>query len=341
MKKPFISIITPTFNRCDEVCRLIKSIDAQTLDHSLFEHIISDDGSTDDTINFVSKLKDEIKFQLYFITQSNQGPGAARNHGVENSLGELILFIDSDCEADENWLEIIYNTYLKSPFGACGGPDASKADFTAIQKAIDYSMTSFLTTGGMRGHSEKMMAKFYPRSHNMGMTKILYDKVGGFGSLRHGQDIELSNRIHKSGTTIKFIKNAIVYHRRRTTIRQFFKQVFNWGVARFNLFRIDKQMLEPIHLIPSISLIFFIFFIIIALIGYRISYYILQIGIVMLMLLSLWGGIKRKSLAVALLLPIIVPIQIGGYGLGFIWAFISSFLFGKNSMVGFVNKYYE
>ena len=341
MNKPVISIITPTYNRCDEVYHLIKSIEAQTLDHSLFEHIISDDGSTDDTKDIVRELQGKVNFSLYFITQSNQGPGSARNHGLENSKGELILFIDSDCEADPNWAETIYSEFLNNPFGACGGPDASKADFSAIQKAIDFSMTSFLTTGGMRGHSEKMLAKFYPRTHNMGMTKNLYNKVGGFGPLRHGQDIELSNRIRKTNANIKFIKNAIVYHRRRTTIQQFFKQVFNWGVARVNLFQIDKQMLEPIHVIPSMALIFIISFVFAAFLGFKLFQHILEVGLILLLSLSIWGGITRKSLSVALLLPIIVPIQIGGYGLGFICAFISGFVLGRNSMIGFVNKYYR
>lgn len=142
----------------------------------------------------------------------------------------MILFIDSDCEADPHWMEIIYDHYTKEGFDACGGPDAAKSDFTPFQKAIDYSMTSFFTTGGMRGHSRKMLAKFYPRSHNMGMSRKLVNKVGGFGNLRHGQDIDLSHRIRLSGANIKFTLNAIVYHRRRTSLKLFLKKSLTRGL---------------------------------------------------------------------------------------------------------------
>ena len=211
----------------------------------IFESIISDDGSTDGTEALVKAWQKKANFKIKYITQPNQGPGAARNHGLINSEGDLILFIDSDCEAHPDWIKTIVDEYCSTGFDACGGPDDAKEDFTVLQKAIDYSMTSFFTTGGIRGHSDKMMAKFYPRTHNMGITRRVYETVGGFGDLRHGQDIEFSNRIRKSGADVRFIKDAVVYHRRRTSLRQFFKQVFNWGVARINLGKIDPDMLAP------------------------------------------------------------------------------------------------
>lgn len=341
MTNPVISIITPAYNRSEEVDHLIRSISKQTLDHSLFEHIISDDGSTDNTEDVVRRWREKVDYPIHFISQENQGPGAARNHGLEVSKGDLILFIDSDCEADPEWAKTVYTEFTQNPFGACGGPDASKADFSVVQKAIDFAMTSFFTTGGMRGHSEKMLSKFFPRTHNMGMTRVVYNSVGGFGSLRHGQDIELSNRIRRSGANIRFIKEAIVYHRRRTSIRQFFKQVFNWGVARINLYKIDKQMLEPIHVLPSIGLIG----IVIVLIGFLMNLPFFSslffIGLVALGMVSLIGGFKQSSIGVMLLLPIVIPIQICGYGLGFLWAFFNRVILGRGSMTGFVKKYYK
>ena len=248
---PIISIVTPTFNRSDELGHLIKSIDKQTIKNDYYEMIISDDGSTDDTKDKTKRWMKKVGFKLKYVCQNNNGPGAARNHGVKNSNGELIVFIDSDCEADKNWLKIIYDNYKKNKFDAFGGPDHSKEDFLPIQRAIDFSMTSFFTTGGMRGHNKKMLSKFYPRSHNMGVKKILFENIGGFGSLRHGQDIELSNRIHNSGAKVILLTDAIVFHRRRTTLKKFFRQVFNWGVARINLGKIDSSMLELIHFAPS------------------------------------------------------------------------------------------
>ena len=158
---------------------------------------------------------------MKYVCQNNNGPGAARNNGVKNSNGDLIVFIDSDCEADGNWLKIIYDYYKENKFDAFGGPDHSKEEYLPIQIAIDFSRTSFFTTGGMRGHNKKMLSKFYPRSHNMGVKKTLFENIGGFGSLRHGQDIELSNRIYNSGAKVLLLTDAIVFHRRRTTLKKF------------------------------------------------------------------------------------------------------------------------
>ena len=243
--------MTPTFNRKDELVHLFSSMKKQTLDPKFFEMIISDDGSTDGTEEYVKSLENKFKFNLLYVSQKNLGPGSARNNGVKNSKGELIVFIDSDCEADSNWLEVIFNAYKNNDFDAFGGPDEAKDNFLPIQIAINFSMTSFLTTGGIRGHNKNMISKFFPRSHNMGVKKTLFEKIGGFGSLRHGQDIELSNRIINEQAVVKLLDNAIVYHRRRTTLLKFFRQVFNWGVARVNLAKIDRKMLQLVHFLPS------------------------------------------------------------------------------------------
>ena len=338
--KPIISVVTPTYNRSSELDYLIKSINNQSLDSNYFEMIISDDGSTDDTIDKLKNWKNLVNFRFNYINQNNLGPGAARNHGVNKSNGELIVFIDSDCEADKDWLKIIYESYKNDNFDAFGGPDYSKQNFLPIQKAIDFSMTSFFTTGGMRGHRKQMLAKFYPRSHNMGVKKSLFEKIGGFGPLRHGQDIELSNRIHKSGAKIALLIDAIVYHRRRTTIKKFFRQVFNWGVARINLAKIDNAMLEPIHFIPSIFLIIGLLIILGSLLFPSIFLFYLIIGVSLINFLSILGGLKTSSLVVMFLLNIIIPIQIFGYGAGFFSAFIKRFILGHDEFTGFRKKYY-
>ena len=203
MSNPIISIITPTFNRSIELGLLIQSINEQTLDNKYFEMIICDDGSTDDTYDIIKKWINEVEFKLKYFKQNNLGPGPARNYGVKKSIGELIVFIDSDCEADKDWLKIIYDSYRDNMFDAFGGPDDSKDDFSLIQKAINFSMTSFLLQEVLED-IKNMVTKFYPRSHNMGVKKDIFNKVGGFGSLRHGQDIELSNKIYNSGAKSNF-----------------------------------------------------------------------------------------------------------------------------------------
>ena len=338
---PIISIITPTYNRADELVHLYESLKKQTVDLKLFEFIISDDGSTDITQSMVEEWQFNSPFKIKFISQKNQGPGAARNHGLDIAEGELILFIDSDCEAHPDWIQTIYEEYLNDSFDACGGPDGSKDDFTTLQKAIDFAMTSFITTGGMRGQSEKMMAKFFPRTHNMGLKRSVYEKVGGFGDLRHGQDIELSNRIRKSGARIKFLINAVVYHRRRTSIKQFFKQVFNWGVARINLGKIDPAMLEPIHFLPSLATLFGFSIVGTAIyLDFPLDQLFLLVFIP-LGLLSLFGAVKKNDLRIFPYLLVVIPSQIIGYGIGFIQAFIRRFVFQQDEMMGFKKNYYK
>ena len=334
-KSPIISIITPTYNRADELKYLYRSIIMQSVDPSIFEFIISDDGSTDSTKTMVEGWIRESKISLKFITQKNQGPGAARNHGMRVAEGDLILFIDSDCEAHPEWVKIVYDEFQNSNFDAFGGPDGAKDNFSILQKSIDFSMTSFFTTGGMRGHNEKMLAKFYPRTHNMGIKRSIYDKIGGFSNLRHGQDIEFSHRIRQSGAFIKFLINAIVFHRRRTSLKQFFKQVYNWGVARVNLGKIDISMLEAVHFIPS-TFIAFLFILFGMFIFLELSLIKLSVSVVLpLIILSLYGSISKADYRIFPCLMIVIPAQIIGYGLGFFQAYIRRFIFNQEELIGF------
>ena len=340
-KLPIISIITPTYNRADELLYLYESLKQQSVDLKILEFIISDDGSTDFTKAMVKSWIKDSEILVKFVTQKNQGPGAARNHGMKVAEGDLFLFIDSDCEAHPEWIKVIYDEFQSGNFDAFGGPDGAKDNFSSLQKSIDFSMTSFFTTGGMRGHNEKMLAKFYPRTHNMGIKRTIYDKIGGFSSLRHGQDIEFSHRVHKSGARVKFLINAIVFHRRRTSLKQFFKQVYNWGVARVNLGKIDLSMLEIVHFIPSAALCFLI-----SLTGTFIFLELpmsLLYSIILLPLttLSMYGSINKKDYRIFPYLMIVIPAQIIGYGAGFFQAYIRRFIFNQKELVGFKKNYYK
>ncbi|MFQ6675385.1 MAG: glycosyltransferase [Fidelibacterota bacterium] len=336
-----VSIITPTFNRADELDFLIPSIQAQSFPHEKFEMIIVDDGSTDDTERRVKGWQEQVDFSLRYVAQANRGPGAARNLGMDMARGELFLFTDSDCEAHPDWVRTIFDTYSSEGFDACGGPDASRDDFTPLQRAIDFSMTSFFTTGGLRGHGSRRLARFYPRTHNMAMTRHVYEKVGGFGGLRHGQDIELSHRIIKSGARIVYVPGAVVYHRRRTSLKHFFRQVFNWGVARVNLGRIDRDMLEPLHFVPAvITLVAFL--IVGGFLADPVEYgSIFELGVGLWLALAVLGGFKKRSPQVGLYLVAVIPIQVFGYGLGFMMAFVRRFVLGQGEWTGFTRGYYS
>lgn len=337
------SVIVPTYNRSNEISELLNSLVNQTLDASLFEIIIVDDGSTDNTEPVVANVKLNTSFNVTFLKQDHKGPGEARNYGMKEAKGEYLLFIDSDCIADENWLTAYKNRLekvIQKPAGF-GGPDKVLPSFSPVQKAIDYSMTSFITTGGIRGHSKKGISKYYPRSFNMGVRKDVYEKIGGMGKLRHGQDIEFSHRILSTGESVIKVDDAVVYHKRRMSIKKFFRQVFNWGVARINLYKIDKDMLEPVHFFPAIGTLTALLILIFTILYPSIFIWFILFGVFVLIAMGIHGVIKYKDFRTFFYIPIIVPTQIFGYGLGFITAFIRRIIFKQGEFTGFVKKYYK
>ena len=338
------SIIIPSFNRADEIKELVRSIQNLRFDRNKFEVLIVDDGSTDNTIELLKKYQEEANYTLTYCSQNNQGPGAARNKGTQEADGDFFIFIDSDCTVPESWLSEINTALNNNNADAFGGPDTYRDEFPAILKAINYSMTSFITTGGLRGKKGKKLAKFYPRSFNMGISRQIIKKIGGFGSLRHGQDIEFSNRIIKSGAKIVFVSNAPVYHKRRTNIRRFYKQVFNWGVARINLYTIDHSMIEPLHAMPAIITLFTILIGLLAIFipPVRNIFWIGCILVGLVLVFSMLDSIRLyKDVRPALFLPLIMPAQIFGYGFGFIHNFVRRVILKKKEIAGFKKSYYK
>lgn len=341
MNNYFYSIIVPSYNRKDEIEELIHSFIPLNFPKNRYELIIVDDGSADGTKALVQKFQQENNIPLKYLSQQNKGPGTARNLGMKHANGDFFIFIDSDCTIDKNWLKEIDIGLQKTGASAFGGPDNCRNDFPSLLKAINYSMTSFLTTGGIRGHRKKKLGKFYPRSFNMGLSRDLYLKIGGFGSLRHGQDIEFSNRIIKSGAKVTHIEEAIVFHKRRTSIIKFFKQVFNWSVARINLFKIDNAMLEPVHFLPAIGLWVTILVVILAFFQPLLFYSFLLISLSILIFSAIHSWFIYKDVKTALLVLIIIPIQIYSYGMGFTIAFIKRVILNQKEFTGFTKRYYH
>jgi GT2 family glycosyltransferase len=178
----------------------------------------------------------------------------------------------------------------------------------------------------------------------MGLSKKLFQKIGGFGSLRHGQDIEYSHRMIKGGAHILYIDNAIVYHKRRTSIKKFFRQVFNWGVARINLYKIDRSMLEPLHAAPALATVGLSLLILLSILFPSFWYYsrwLFITGFIILTFSAIHAAITYRRLTMLFLVPIIMPIQIIGYGLGFTSAFIIRVLLGGSEFRGFKKRYYK
>jgi len=340
----FYSIIVPSYNRSDEIQELLTSFTALDFEPSRLELIIADDGSKDDTAPLVKNYQEKLPFQLHFYSQTNQGPGAARNMGMKHARGDFFIFIDSDCTVPPSWLKKIDQALNQSQAEAFGGRDSFRKDFPDLLKAINYSMTSFITTGGLRGRKGKKLAKFYPRSFNMGLSRNLYEKIGGFGSLRHGQDIEYSHRMIKSGAKIVYIDDAIVYHKRRTSLKKFFRQVFNWGVARINLYKIDRSMLEPLHAAPAAATLVLLLLLTGSIFSpsiWRLTSFLLLMGLVILAFSGIHATLMYRRFSLLILVPIIMPVQIVGYGLGFMSAYIFRVILGKSEFTGFRKKYYQ
>ena len=307
---PTLSLVVPVFNRPDEVRELLQSLCTQ--DDSDFEVVIVEDGSAipcDAVVNeFASRLR------IAYYTKPNSGPGQSRNYGAERAAGEWIVFLDSDCIIPEHYVSTVKSFVAAQDVDAFGGPDRAHESFTLIQKAINYSMTSMLTTGGIRGGAERM-EKFHPRSFNMGITREVLHKTGGFSTMRFGEDIDMSIRIMEGGFRTALIKDAYVYHKRRATFRQFFKQVHNSGIARINLFKRHPQTLKLVHFLPSA----FVIFVLLSLIAVLFIDYRLGGGLALWMLLvALDASMRTKSLAIGLLSVVSSFIQLFSYGLGFL-----------------------
>lgn len=223
------SIIIPVYNRPDEVDELLESLTRQTVKD--FEVVIVEDGSKVPCRDVCEKY--EAKLDIQYFAKPNSGPGQSRNYGVERAKGEYVLILDSDVVLPEGYIAAVSAELEREPADAFGGPDSAHSSFTDTQKAISYSMTSFFTTGGIRG-GKKKLDKFYPRSFNMGVRRDVYERLGGFSKMRFGEDIDFSIRIFKAGCRCRLFPEAWVWHKRRTDLKKFFRQVYNSGIARIN-----------------------------------------------------------------------------------------------------------
>jgi len=338
---PMISVIVPAYNRADEVEKFLYSFEKQSAKN--FEIIIVDDGSTDNTKTVVETHKHKLDLKYFF--HQNEGPGAARNLGMENAKGDILVFIDSDCTVPEDYINNLTHHLENENFDAFGGPDTCHKNFSPFLKAINYSMTSFIGTGGTRGSKGKQLAKYYPRSFNMGIKRNVYEQIGGMNALRHGQDMEFSNRVFNAGFKVSFLSDVKVYHKRRTNLKKFFKQIFNWGVTRINLGRIDPKMLKPIHFLPAVALLGY--FISLILTFYIPLFLWLFLGesillILILLFAFIQSSLKNKSFLVGVLSIITLLTQIIAYGAGLLTGVMKSIFVKKGQWItGFTKKYYK
>ena len=310
------SVIVPVYNRPDEVDELLESLCSQTLKD--FEVVIVEDGSKITCKDVCDKYANILDLQYYY--KENSGPGQSRNYGVERAKGDYVLIVDSDAVAPAGYLQAIDDELHRQPSDAWGGPDAAHDSFTDVQKAISYAMTSFFTTGGIRG-GKKQLDKFYPRSFNLGIRREAYLALGGFSKTRfskmslYGEDIDFSIRIYKAGYSCRLFPEAWVWHKRRTDFRKFWRQVYNSGYARINLWRMYPEALKPVHALPSLFTIGVAGLVVLAPFTCGLSLVLLLLYALLILLDS---SIQSKSLKVGFLAIAAVFVQLIGYGVGFL-----------------------
>ena len=326
------SIIVPVYNRPDEVDELLESLTHQVFRN--FEVVIVEDGSDKRCDEVCNRYKDLLPLRYYY--KKNSGPGNSRNFGVDYANGDYVIILDSDVVVPPHYLSAIDEELSREQCDFFGGADAAHASFTPVQKAISYSMTSFFTTGGIRG-GKKKLDKFYPRSYNMGVSRTAYQALGGFSRMRFGEDIDFSYRLIENGYKSRLFPEAWVWHKRRTDLRKFFRQVYNSGIARINLEKRHPGTMKPVHLLPMLF----------------------TLGVLLLLLLSPWclwtltpllayaliicihSSVVNKSLRVGLLSVPAAFTQLMGYGLGFLNAWWKRCVLRQDEFQAFEKTFYK
>lgn len=328
----FYSVIIPVYNRPDEVDELLHSLARQRFVG--FEVIVVEDGSTVSCKDIVAGY--EGRLTVTYFDKPNSGPARARNYGAERSRGDYLIFFDSDCIIPEGYFHAVDKELRAGTTDAFGGPDRAHPSFTTIQKAISYSMTSFFTTGGIRGGKRKM-DKFYPRSFNMGIRKSAFDALGGFSDMRFGEDIDLSIRIFDGGYACRLFPDAWVYHKRRTDFRKFFRQVYNSGIARINLRKKHPGSLKPVHILPAAFTVGTLL-----LVGGSFFFPWLAAPLLLYILLVFTDAtIQYRNPVTGFYSIVAAFVQLTGYGLGFLAAWWKRCVLGREEFSAFHRNFYK
>lgn len=328
------SIIVPVYNRPDEVDELLASLLHQ--EEKDFEVIVVEDGSQVPCGDVCQRYAGQMELRYY--EKPNSGPGQSRNYGAERAKGEYLLILDSDVVVPPGYLKAISEELERQPADAFGGPDCSHPSFTDIQKAISYSMTSFFTTGGIRG-GKKKLDKFYPRSFNMGIRRDVYLRLGGFSRMRFGEDIDFSIRIFQAGCHCRLFPGAWVWHKRRTDFRKFWRQVFNSGIARINLYKKYPDSLKLVHLLPMVFTVGVAALLLLALV--LCAPWPLLPLLLYALIVFLDASAKEKSPKIGLLSIAAAFIQLTGYGCGFLQAWWRRCVRGKAEFSAYEKNFYQ
>lgn len=306
------SIIVPVYNRPDEIADLLASLAAQT--DKGFETVIVEDGSTVRCEEQCEAYKNKARVKYYY--KDNEGRSIARNYGIVRADGDYFIFVDSDCILPPDYIEKLRNSLKENPSDCFGGPDAAHESFSDTQKAINYAMTSFLTTGGIRG-GKVSMEKFTPRTFNMGYSRKVYEKVGGFREM-FSEDIDMSTRIRLAGFSMTLYPDVEVFHKRRVDFKKFWRQVHVFGMSRITLQLLYPGSMKTVHWLPAL----FVIGAVAMIIGAFFCKWILVPLLIYIIALWIWGIISTKSLKIGTMGVGASMVQLTGYGTGFIRAYV-------------------
>lgn len=308
----FFSFIIPVYNRPEEIRELLESFLHLKTTDILYEIIVVEDGSSLTSKNIVRSFKDDLP--VIYLEKENSGPGESRNFGMQRAKGNYFIILDSDVLLPPGYLQQVHKFLQSNSTDCFGGADAAHPDFTAVQKAINFAMTSFLTTGGIRGH-KKSVEKFKPRSFNMGISKTAFEQSGGFSNLKVGEDLDLSIRLKNLGFQIDFIPKAFVYHKRRSTWKSFYKQVNNFGMGRPVLSKIYPESFNLMFWFPSLFLIGFMLSLILSLfqVYFGVVFYLIYFFFIFLA-----SSLQYKSVKIGFYSIFATVIQFFAYGLGYL-----------------------
>ena len=306
------SLVVPVYNRADEVRALLESLAQQ--DDRGFECIIVDDGSTLPCKSVCDDFAGKADIRYYY--KENEGRSIARNYGMDRAGGDFFVFVDSDCVLPPDYFSSLRKALEENPSDCFGGPDAAHESFTPLQKAINFAMTSFLTTGGIRGGKIKL-EKFVPRTFNMGFSRKVYDKVGGFREM-FSEDIDMSTRIRQAGFAPVLYRSVRVFHRRRVSLAKFWRQVHIFGMSRITLRLLYPGSMKLVHWLPALFVIFSIGLIVASL------FFVIALVplLVYILLVFVTASVSMRSVKLGAMAVVTSMIQLFGYGTGFIRAYV-------------------
>lgn len=330
----YFSFIIPVYNRPDEIDELLESL-SKLKTEFIFEVVVVEDGSTIPCEHIIEKYTSKLLISYYF--KANSGPGDSRNYGMRVAKGNYFIILDSDCIIPEDYLQHVTTSLQRDYVDCFGGPDAALDSFSDVQKAINFTMTSFLTTGGIRGGSEKV-DKFQPRSFNMGLSKKAFEASNGFGNIHPGEDPDLSIRLWNLGFRTKLIKEAFVYHKRRISWKKFQIQVNKFGKARPILNSWYPEYSKITFWFPSLFLLGFIVSVLMIFVKFP---YFLGLYVFYFALLFCSSLFMNKSFKIATYSMYAAIIQFYGYGKGFLLSFYKIFVLKQEPQKAFPELFFK